>query len=121
MKRKTSLLLLSCLVSLIIFNGCNSMKNAMNINGTTEQADYSEEYCWVAKAQTIDKAVDVFYIYPTIYLGKDPKNMDISDPSLRDNAKGLIVAQGGGILTICQSVRSILPPAIGGTSEYGGR
>jgi len=95
MKRKTSLLLLSCLVALIIFNGCNSMKNAMNINGTTEQADYSEEYCWVAKAQTIDKAVDVFYIYPTIYLGKDPKNMDISDPSLRDNAKGLIVAQGG--------------------------
>jgi pimeloyl-ACP methyl ester carboxylesterase len=95
MKRKSSLLLLSCLVALIIFNGCNSMKNAMNINGTTEQPDYSEEYCWVAKAQTIDKAVDVFYVYPTIYLGKAPKNMDISDPSLRDNAKGLIVAQGG--------------------------
>lgn len=97
MKRKSSLLLLSCLVALIIFNGCNcnSMKNAMNINGTTEQPDYSEEYCWVAKAQTIDKAVDVFYVYPTIYFGTNPKNMDISDLSLRDNAKGLTVAQAG--------------------------
>jgi len=95
MQRKSSLLLLSCLVALTIYNGCNSMKNAMNINGTTEQPDYSEEYCWVAKPQTIDKSVDVFYVYPTIYAGTDPKNMDISDPSLRDNAKGLIAAQGG--------------------------
>jgi len=71
------------------------MENAININKTTEQPDYSEEYCWVAKPQTINKAVDVFYVYPTIYSGTNPKNMNISDPSLRDNAKGLIVAQAG--------------------------
>jgi len=37
----------------------------------------------------------VFYVYPTIYSGTNPKNMDISDPSLRENAKGLLVAQAG--------------------------
>ena len=95
MQSKSSLLLLSSLVALTIFSGCNNMKNTMNINGTTEQLDYSKGYCWVTKPQTIDKAVDVFFVYPTIYGGTDPQNMDISDPSLRDNAKGLIVAQAG--------------------------
>ena len=95
MQRKSTLLLLSCIVALIIYTGCNSMKNAMNTHSTIEQPDYSEEFCWVAKPQAIDKLVDVFYVYPTIYAGTDPKNMDISDPSLRDNAKGLIAAQGG--------------------------
>ena len=67
----------------------------MNTKRTTEQLDYSEEFCWVVKPQTIDKSVDVFYVYPTIYLGTNPENMDISDLSLRENAKGLTVAQAG--------------------------
>ena len=87
--------MISCIVALIIYNGCSSRRNAMNTKTTTEQPDYSEEFCWVAKPQTIDKSIDVFYIYPTIYLGTNPKNMDISNPSLRENAKGLIIAQGG--------------------------
>ena len=95
MQRKSTLLLLSCIVALIIFNGCNSRKNATNTKGTTEQPDYSKEFCWVVKPQTTDKSVDVFYVYPTIYLGTNPKNMDISDLSLRENAKGLTVAQAG--------------------------
>ena len=95
MQIKSTLLLLSCIVALIIFNGCNSTKNATDTKETTEQPDYSKEFCWVAKPQTIDKSVDVFYVYPTIYLGTNPKNMDISDLSLRENAKGLTVAQAG--------------------------
>ena len=95
MQRKSTLLLLSCIVALIIYAGCNSRKNAINTQSTIEQPDYSEEFCWVAKPQAIDKSVDVFYVYPTIYLGTNPKNMDISDLSLRENAKGLTVAQAG--------------------------
>jgi hypothetical protein len=39
--------------------------------------------------------VDVFYVYPTIYVEKDPPNMDINDPQLRKNAEGLLTAQAG--------------------------
>ena len=95
MQRKSTLLLLCSIVVLIISNGCNSRRNTMNTKETTEQPDYSKEFCWVVKPQIIDKSVDVFYVYPTIYLGTNPKNMDISDPSLRENAKGLTIAQAG--------------------------
>ena len=62
--------------------------------GNTPPApDYSEDSAWLAKAEIIDEPVDVFYVYPTIYAGRDPDNMDISDPDLRDNAAGLLKAQ----------------------------
>jgi len=67
----------------------------MNTKITSEQPDYSDTFCWVTQPESIDKPVDVFYVYPTIYVGKSPANMDISDPSLRENAKGLTVAQAG--------------------------
>jgi hypothetical protein len=57
--------------------------------------DYSKDFNWVAKAAKIDKKVDVFYVHPTIYTGKSPTNMDVSDPKLRAFAKGLSVAQAG--------------------------
>jgi hypothetical protein len=62
--------------------------------GNTPPApDYSTDRAWLAKADRLDKPVDVFYVYPTIYAGLDPKNMDISDPALRANAAGLLKAQ----------------------------
>ena len=65
-------------------------------SGSTPSApDYSEDFAWVAKPDVLDKAIDVFYVYPTIYAGTDPVNMDISDPALRANAAGLLKAQAG--------------------------
>lgn len=55
--------------------------------------DYFADEAWVAKPDVLDKPVDVFYVYPTIYGGTDPQNMDISDPALRANAAGLLTAQ----------------------------
>jgi len=95
MQRKPVLLLLSSLVVLILFNGCSSIKNTINTKKTPEKPDYSQKYSWVVKPETLDKSVDVFYVYPTIYAGTDTENMDISDTALRDNAKGLTVAQAG--------------------------
>jgi len=89
MKRLTCLLILLCLNSPIIFGA--KIKN----NRTPETLDYANKYNWVTTPKKIDKAVDVFYIYPTIYSGKSPKNMDISKPELRSFAKGLTVAQAG--------------------------
>ncbi|MBN2641099.1 MAG: DUF3089 domain-containing protein [Victivallales bacterium] len=57
--------------------------------------DYTMDSSWLAKPADNDKSVDVFYVYPTIYTGKNPENMDISDPALRNNAKGLLSAQAG--------------------------
>ncbi|MFA7677481.1 MAG: DUF3089 domain-containing protein [Candidatus Omnitrophota bacterium] len=59
------------------------------------EPDYSQGSSWVAKADKPKKGVDVFYVYPTIYVGKEPKNMDIFDPQLRSNAQGLLIAQAG--------------------------
>lgn len=55
--------------------------------------DYSTDSAWLAKTESIESPVDVFYVYPTIYAGTNPKNMDISDLELRANAAGLLVAQ----------------------------
>lgn len=65
------------------------------VYGAPKTLDYSDKHNWVALPEKIDKPVDVFYVHPTIYSGKNPKNMDISDPKLRAFAKGLTVAQAG--------------------------
>jgi hypothetical protein len=57
--------------------------------------EYSDKTAWVSKPNLIDKEVDVFYIYPTIYSGKEPANMDIYNSSLREFAEGLLKAQAG--------------------------
>jgi hypothetical protein len=67
----------------------------MTKDTTPKQPDYSQDFSWVSKPERLDKPVDVFYVYPTIYVGKEPKNMDIADPELRANAKGLLTAQAG--------------------------
>jgi len=56
---------------------------------------YENDQSWVSRPEQIDKPVDVFYVYPTIYAGTSPVNMDISDPSLRAGAQGLLTAQAG--------------------------
>lgn len=39
--------------------------------------------------------MDVFYVYPTIYPEKWPKNMDVFDKELRSDVQGLLKAQAG--------------------------
>ena len=61
---------------------------------TNSQApDYQEASSWVFQAPTPDKPVDVFYVYPTIYGGDSPANMDISNADLRGTAEHLIDIQ----------------------------
>ena len=61
----------------------------------SDSPNYSEDFAWVSKPEKIDKSVDVFYVYPTIYVDKTPENMDISREDLRNNARGLLIAQAG--------------------------
>lgn len=57
--------------------------------------DYTDSFNWVTQPSKIDKPVDVFYVHPTIFSGKDSTNMDVADKKLRAFAKGLTVAQAG--------------------------
>jgi len=57
--------------------------------------DYAQDVSWAAKSATVDKPVDVFYVYPTIYPEKAPKNMDTSRKDLRRRVEHLLVAQAG--------------------------
>jgi len=59
------------------------------------EPDYTEDFAWVSKPGDVSKPVDVFYVYPTIYTGMNPVNMDISDSDMREFANGLLTAQAG--------------------------
>ena len=75
--------------------GCETnSQTTIDPGGTIPQApDYQEASSWVFQAPTPDKPVDVFYVYPTIYGGDSPANMDISNADLRGIAEHLIDIQ----------------------------
>lgn len=75
--------------SLVFYNCSNNKSNTFD-----KPVDYSKTENWVS-LPTVTKKVDVFYVYPTIYHGKNPLNMDISEPDLRRFAHGLLTAQAG--------------------------
>lgn len=57
--------------------------------------DYAKDISWASKPVSPDKPVDVFYVYPTIYPGACPKNMDVFNKELRSDVQGLLKAQAG--------------------------
>ena len=71
---------------LLMLSGCVTVPPA---------PEYDNEVSWLAKPAVLNKPVDVFYVYPTIYVAETPLNMDVSDANLRQNAKGLLTAQAG--------------------------
>jgi len=82
-------------VSLFLVLGCAPKPERSN-NGDTAPVtglDYSHKSNWVYRTETPDKAVDVFYVYPTIYADESPANMDINSAELRAMAKHLLDAQ----------------------------
>ena len=57
--------------------------------------DYGQVISWASLPASPDKAVDVFYVYPTIYQDKSPWNMDVFNQTLRADVQGLLKAQAG--------------------------
>lgn len=45
--------------------------------------DYSSKLCWARFSEIIDKPVDVFYLYPTVFSDSVIHNMDIYDARMR--------------------------------------
>jgi len=85
------IVIISFMTTGMLFSGCSLEKQqASNI---PKAPDYSTDSAWLAKPVEVEKPVDVFYVYPTIYAETDPLIMDTSDPELRADAAGLLVAQ----------------------------
>lgn len=83
---------------LVFLIGMYAMMVSCTNNNSSESKQsliYANSYNWVSLPSVLNKDVDVFYVYPTIYDGKNPQNMDISDSALRENAQGLLIAQAG--------------------------
>ncbi len=84
MKHRIIVLCSLLVLGSILLAGCDS-----------SSPDYAVNSNWLAKPNDIDTPVDVFYVYPTIYGEKTPRNMDIRRPDLQARAKHLLVAQAG--------------------------
>lgn len=65
--------------------------------------DYQNASSWVFQPAKLDKPIDVFYVYPTIYGKKSPANMYINDSNLRARARHLIDAQAS-VYSECANV-----------------
>ena len=83
--------ILAFTISLTSIMGCNKDEPIVEKDNSI---DYEKLENWVS-LPAVTKSVDVFYVYPTIYHGENPLNMDISDPELRAFANGLLTAQAG--------------------------
>ncbi len=59
----------------------------------TKASDYSNLNNWLQLPGTLDKSVDIFYIYPTAYYQAEPLYSDINDESMRAVAKNHVQTQ----------------------------
>lgn len=80
------------LLVLLVFSGCGSVQPA-----APRAVDYAQTQNWafLPQAQTPDKPVDVFYVYPTIFGGNGPELMDINSADLREKANVQIRINAG--------------------------
>lgn len=80
--------------------------------------DYSEDANWLSKPETADKAVDVFFVYPTTAGYREPTEIvDIDDAVMVEGAKGTMVFQASVFAESCNVFapyyRQISLPATG--------
>ena len=89
MKSSTYLLVLSMALCASLSFGAAESEQSVPV------PEYSEAISWVTQCANPDKAIDVFYVYPTIFGDENPPNMDISDPDLQSRAINLLTTQAG--------------------------
>ncbi len=79
--KNTRLLLLSIVTLAMLFSACSDDEDENQI----VSSKYADSYYWAYKPLSIEKGVDVFYAYPTVYFDADPPNMDISNEKNRQD------------------------------------
>ena len=67
--------------------GTRTPESVAAAKSAPEKPDYSQKYSWIiAENESPKYAADVFYIYPTTYVGKGIRYMDTSSQADRKNA-----------------------------------
>lgn len=89
MKTAYKIILLFALVGLCIC--CNHK----DIFVPTKEPIYSDSYYWASFPTSIEKDVDVFFVYPTVFGGTEEMNMDITSDDLRSRVLSVIPKQAG--------------------------
>ena len=84
-------ILILCTLFLVSCNKDDDNEEIPTSTGT----DYSIGSNWASLPTTIDKNVDVFYAYPTIYFDSIPQNMDINDEKNRQEVISKMNSQMG--------------------------
>jgi len=88
------ILFLLVLFSAFFLSSCTSFRSVKLQDGL-EAPRYDESSSWLFQELSSQKKLDVFYVYPTIYGGENPTNMDIYNEELRDKAMRSFKKQTG--------------------------
>ena len=96
MKKHITTAVLLALFLCLTFAGCGGTRSGSTVARTvTSDTDYSNPRNWLALPSSNDKAVDVFYIYPTAYVAgpNGPIISTIDDPTMVAGAQGSLGEQ----------------------------
>ncbi len=78
------------ILMIVMLGACN--QNEPMFSSTTP--DYEDPYYWAQPpSHEIDKAVDVFYVYPTLFGGTGLMNMDVSNDTMRALVQSVLKKQ----------------------------
>jgi hypothetical protein len=78
------------LITLVgLLYACNNDK----VTNTAQKPDYSETYYWASLPDSIEKDVDVFFVYPTLFGGVGVLNMDITNADMRSKVQAALPKQ----------------------------
>nr|WP_320118492.1 DUF3089 domain-containing protein [uncultured Marinifilum sp.] len=93
--RSYKIILLIILVG--IFIACNKKESS----GIISEPNYNNLYYWASFPSSIDKDVDVFFVYPTLFGNTGEMNMDINDDYLRSLVCNVIPKQAAVFKNNC--------------------
>ena len=86
------------LLFVLIFSfGCQENRKILN----EQKPNYENSENWVSVPDNIDKAVDVFYVYPTVFSGTVDLNMNIEEEKNRARVQNVTKKQGGVFMEQC--------------------
>ena len=81
-----------------------NLKGTAGIEKFATKVDYSSADNWLALPESLTKAVDVFYLYPTAYAKTDssePAICDVDNTVMRSSARGLLATQASVFKESC--------------------
>lgn len=98
-------IIITCKTALLLvlfwsLSACNN-KNSSNTSTTSKEPNYAEPYYWAAIPNSLEKEVDVFFVYPTLFGNTGAMNMDITDKNMRSLVQAVLLKQAAVFKNDC--------------------